>query len=500
MASVPFSISDIEKALLVKSVTKFTPENLLFSGVSTDSRKVKQDELFVALKGESFDGEDFVTELFLNKIKGFIVHKGFFEQIPKNMQNNFNSQKNGALLFEIDNTITGLGSLAKFQRLRCKAKIIAITGSNGKTTTRKITGEILKRSFNTLTTKGNFNNEIGLPLTLLKLSLDHEWAVIEMGMNHAGEISRLANIALPDIGIITNTSAAHLEGLGNADNVAKAKAEMFQHMNNNSTAIINIDDPRFKIMESEAKENPAINKIICFGTSKNADIKPDVITENQGMTSFSLMQENYGTIDVIINSPAPFMVINATAAVAAAREAGADKNDIKKGLKAFTPVKGRMSFSKISNRINLIDDTYNANPDSVKQALITLSLVSGKNTSIAVLGDMLELGKDAANLHKETGRLAAQNNISKIYTYGKLAAHIIQGAVQAGFSEENTMNGTREEIAKKVIEETCAATSSPTPSSILWVLVKGSRGMQMEKVIQKMQRLKCNNKETEKSI
>ncbi|MCD4743415.1 MAG: UDP-N-acetylmuramoyl-tripeptide--D-alanyl-D-alanine ligase [Desulfobacteraceae bacterium] len=499
MTPVPFSISDIENALLVKSVTKFTSENLLFSGVSTDSRKVKQNELFVALKGESFDGEDFVTELFLNKIKGFIVHKGFFEQLPKNLQNNFNSQKNGALLFEIDNTITGIGRLAKFQRLRCKATIIAITGSNGKTTTRKITGGILERSFNTLTTKGNFNNEIGLPLTLLKLSMDHEWAVIEMGMNHAGEISRLANIALPDIGIITNTSAAHLEGLGNADNVAKAKAEMFQHMNNNSTAIINIDDPRFEIMESKAKESSAINKIICFGTSKDADIKPDVITENHesnGMTSFSLIQKNYETIDVIINSPAPFMVINATAAVAAAREAGADKNDIKRGLKAFTPVQGRMNFSKISNKINLIDDTYNANPDSVKQALITLSLVSRKNTSIAVLGDMLELGKEAANLHEETGKLAAQNNISKIYTYGKLAAHIIKGAIQAGFSEENTMNGTREEIAKKVMEETCTSTSS----SILWVLVKGSRGMQMEKVIQKMQKLKCNNKETEKSI
>ena len=133
----------------------------------------------------------------------------------------------------------------------------------------------LKQYFNTLTTKGNFNNEIGLHLTLLKLSLDHEWAVVEMGMNHPGEISRLANIALPDVGIITNTSAAHLEGLGTADNIANAKAEMFQHMNHNSTAIINIDDPRFKIMESKAKKSPEIKNIICFGTGKDADIKAE---------------------------------------------------------------------------------------------------------------------------------------------------------------------------------------------------------------------------------
>jgi UDP-N-acetylmuramoyl-tripeptide--D-alanyl-D-alanine ligase len=492
MEPVPFSISDVENAIGIKAHTKTNAKNHLFLRVNTDSRTVRRNDLFVALKGENFDGTYFVAELFFNGIKGFIVPKGFFNKLPKKLQADFRSPKNKISLFETDDTLKALGSLAKFQRLRCKAKIIAITGSSGKTTTREIIAGMLNIPFNTLTTKGNFNNEIGLPLTLLRLSSVHDWAVVEMGMNHKGEILKLAKIAMPDIGVITNTSEAHLEGLGTLNNVAIAKAEMFQHMNNNSTVIINIDDPRFKIMESKAKENSAIKKIICFGASKNSDIKADSIVYNQGRIKFSLIQKNQKNFDVILNSPAPFMVTNALVACAVALKAGVDKDNIKKGLKTFTPVKGRMNFSKISNKINLIDDTYNANPDSVKQALITLSLVSGKSRSIAVLGDMLELGKDAQNLHEETGKVAAKNKISRIYTYGKLASYIAKGAVKAGFSKENTMNGTREEIANKIMQENNSSTS--------WVLVKGSRGMKMEKVIHKMQQLKNNRKKAEKSI
>ncbi|MCK5312391.1 MAG: UDP-N-acetylmuramoyl-tripeptide--D-alanyl-D-alanine ligase [Desulfobacteraceae bacterium] len=493
MMPVPFSISDIENALSVKVHTKADDENHQFSGICTDSRDILKNDLFVALKGENFDGANFVADLFYNGIKGFVVHNGFFAQLPENLQNDFKSQNNKISLFETENTLTALGSLAKFQRLRCKAKIIAITGSSGKTTTRELIGEILKNSFNTLTTKGNFNNEIGLPLTLLRLSHQHECAVVEMGMNHPGEISRLANIALPDIGIITNTSVAHLEGLGSVDNIALAKSEMFQHMNNNSIVILNIDDPRFEIMESKAKENPEIDEILCFGTEENADIQADKISLNQGMTKFSILQKDHKNIDISLNSPAPFMVKNALAAAAASLKAGANNDAIKKGLKTFTPVKGRMNFIKLSNKLTLIDDTYNANPDSVKQALITLSLVAGKNNSIAVLGDMLELGDDAAGLHEETGKLISENQITKLYTYGELSAHTIKGAVKAGFPKENAMNGTREEIAEKVMKDVASADSS-------LVLVKGSRGMEMETVIDKIQKIKNNNKETEKSI
>lgn len=492
MKPVPFSIFDIENAISSKVNINTNPIDHLFTGISTDSRDIQKGDLFVALKGDSFNGADFIPELFSKGIKGFIVHKGFFETLTKKLQGDFRSKENKISLFETENTLTALGSMARFQRLRCKAKIIAITGSSGKTTTRQLIAGILNQSSKTLTTKGNFNNEIGLPLTLLRLSNDHDLAVVEMGMNHAGEISRLSTIALPDIGVITNTSEAHLEGLGTADNVALAKAEMFQHMNNKSAVIINIDDPRFKIIESKAKENSQISEIICFGTSKNADIKAETITYNQGMTEFSLIQKNQEKIDIELKSPAPFMVMNALAACVVALKAGASKNDIQKGLLSFTPVTGRMNFLKISDNINLIDDTYNANPDSVKQALITLSLVAGKNNSIAVLGDMLELGEKSAFLHEKTGMVVGENKISKIYTYGELSSHMVKGALKAGVTKENTMNGTREEIAEKILQETAS-----TPS---WVLVKGSRGMQMEKVIEKMQQLIANNKEANNSI
>jgi UDP-N-acetylmuramoyl-tripeptide--D-alanyl-D-alanine ligase len=491
MNPVPFSISDIENAISNKIHTNTNSDDHLFTGISTDSRNINKDDLFVALKGDNFDGADFITDLFLHGIKGFIVHKGFVKALSKKIQDNFRSEQNKISIFETENTLTALGCLAKFQRMRCKAKIIAITGSSGKTTTRELIGGILNRSFDTLTTKGNFNNEIGLPLTLLRLSNDHDWAVVEMGMNHAGEISRLASIALPDIGVILNTSEAHLEGLGTVDNIARAKAEMFQHMNNKSAVIINIDDPRFRIIESKAKENSQIKEIVCFGANENADIKAGAIKYNQDEAKFSLIQKDQKVTNVTLKSPAPFMIKNALAACGVALKAGASVNDIQKGLQSFTPVKGRMNLLKISNNINLIDDTYNANPESVKQAIITLSHVAGKDNSIAVLGDMLELGENSALLHEKTGKVAAENKISKIYVYGELASHIIKGALKSGFPTENTMHGTREEIAEKVMKETVNKTS--------WVLVKGSRGMKMELVIQKMHQLMANNKEVNKS-
>jgi len=489
---IPFSVSDIGQALSVKAIAETPSENFVFSAICTDSRHIHKNDLFLALKGENFDGESFIIDLFNKGIKGFVVHKDFFERIPQDLKNKLTDQKNKISVFETKSTLSALGSLARFQRLRSKAKIIAITGSSGKTTTRELTGQILKNTFKTLTTKGNFNNEIGLPLTLLRLSEEHEWAVVEMGMNHPGEIARLSNIALPDIGIITNTSIAHLEGLGSADNIALAKSEMFQNMNANSLAIINIDDPRFNIMESKAKENSKITEILRFGINKNADIKASNISLSNGMTHFSIQQKNGQDIDLSVNCPAPFMVLNAIAASIAALKAGAGENDISKTLKTFQPIKGRMNFIKFSDKLDLIDDTYNANPDSVKQSIKTLALMAKKDNSIAVLGDMLELGKDSINLHKEIGMLAIENQISKLYTHGELSSHIVKEAVNHGFPENNTMNGTKKEIAEKIMKDVDSFNNS-------WVLVKGSRGMEMEKVIQAMENIRNNNQEMEKS-
>ncbi len=485
-APSPFTISDIEKAIGSKPVVKSCDKKQLFYNIGTNSRSIGKNDLFLALKGERFDGADFVPELIDAGIRGFIVPRGFLNHLPEKKKKDLKSKNNEISLFETSNSLTALGLLANFQRMRSRAKIIAITGSSGKTTTREMIGKILEPCFNTLCTKGNLNNEIGLPLTLLGLGMDHEMAVVEMGMNHPGEISRLGKIALPDIAVITNTSKAHLEGLGTVDNIALAKAEIFRFMNKNSTAIINIHDAKFKVLKAKAEENNNINEIICFGTHEKADIKACRISYDNTGTKFSILGKNQISSNIVLNSPAPFMVKNALAACAASLKAGADGDSIKKGLQTFTPVKGRMSLAEFSDTINLIDDTYNANPDSVKQALITLSIVAEKNRSIAVLGDMLELGKDAENLHQETGRFAAERKISRLYTFGKLGAHIVKGAVKAGLPEKYTMNGTKKEIAEKVMNQGSTCVS--------WVLVKGSRGMEMEKVIHEMQKLKTDGR------
>ena len=265
--------------------------------------------------------------------------------------------------------------------------MIAITGSSGKTTTRKITEEIFKVQFHTHATIGNFNNEIGLPLTLLNLSYAHEWAIVEMGMNHPGEIARLTRIACPDIAMVINTAGAHLEGLGSIENVAKAKAEIFEAVRENGTAILFADDPRRDILETAVRKNKNIKDLLLFGQDSEASVQSVHIKPSGSRVEFVTVSN--GRKDTFsINSPASFMVNNCLAAICAAKTAGIRPRDIQKGLDAFTPVPGRMNIYSLSDTINLIDDTYNANPDSVTQALKTLHAVSGIQENIAVLGDM----------------------------------------------------------------------------------------------------------------
>ncbi|MBF0301606.1 MAG: UDP-N-acetylmuramoyl-L-alanyl-D-glutamate--2,6-diaminopimelate ligase, partial [Desulfamplus sp.] len=234
-----------------------------FASVSTDSRTIKKDELFVALKGERFDGHNFIFDLMRQGVRGFVVEKGFYDNLTPEQKSECN--RNDIYFFEVYDCLEALGMLARFQRIRSGVKVVAITGSNGKTTTRRMTASIFEQNFKTLSTQGNLNNEIGVPLTLLKLSKDHEWAVIEMGMNHPGEISRLSKITCPDIAIITNTTDAHLEGLGSVEDVARAKSEITEGMNPNSTIIINRDDPRWEIIADKAEKIPNISGKIFFG-------------------------------------------------------------------------------------------------------------------------------------------------------------------------------------------------------------------------------------------
>lgn len=453
-------------------------ESFIFSRINTDSRTITPSQVFLALKGESFDGHNFIPDLLEKGIQGFVAQKGYLATLAPSLVAQIKKKK--ILFFEARDTLIALGLLARYQRLRSNVKLIAITGSNGKTTTRKIIEKIFKTRFHTLATKGNFNNEIGMPLTLLNLSYAHEWAVIEMGMNHPGEISRLSQIACPDIAIVTNTTGAHLEGLKTVDNVARAKSEIFEHVRKDGHAILFADDKRWKIIETCAQKNKNVSEILFFGTDPKSEIIPDTRAENieiAGNTSHFTISDKKGRVRYSVGSPAPFMVNNALAAITAARIAGISSQGIKTGLNAFTPVSGRMKMDQLPNGVNLIDDTYNANPASMVQALKTLGLMAKGKKAFAILGDMLELGADSDQLHREIGHFAAGTNLAHLYLFGKQAAHLLEGALERGLSKDKIFWGTKQEIGRLALQHAQRED---------WILLKGSRGMTMETIISDM--------------
>ncbi|MBF0377400.1 MAG: UDP-N-acetylmuramoyl-L-alanyl-D-glutamate--2,6-diaminopimelate ligase [Desulfamplus sp.] len=576
---ISWSVSDLLNALEIStcgsskiSECSSSFEEITFTSVSTDSRTITKDELFVALKGERFDGHTFIFDLINKGVRGFVVEKVFYESLTDEQKEMISSLENNIAnhpicFFPVEDTLKALGMAARFQRVRSGVKVVAITGSSGKTTTRKMTASIFEQHFTTLSTQGNLNNEIGVPLTLLKLSKEHEWAVIEMGMNHPGEISRLSKIACPDIAIITNTTDAHLEGLGTVEDVARAKAEIVEGMNQGSTIIINRDDPRWQIIAEKADKCPNISNKIFFGLeeSENSDISAINISLKQDSTTFdlcknfkinsqlknsnidNLINENIGTDNrriksleiedskienIKIMTPAPFMVKNAIAATAAAIAAKIPKQAIQEGLSNFEPASGRMqiidfplSLSNPLQWLHIINDTYNANPGSVKAAIETLRSLSSQNIrlnkvgesisageSIAVLGDMLELGKKSPQLHFEIGQEAAKSGISRLYAHGDMALEIVRGAKEAikigktALLESNIFHGTKEEIISSLLQyikrlentlrnsnlQEIETKEQPNNKEIekgetnIWILIKGSRGMKMEIVVDEL--------------
>ncbi len=517
LTPIPWSLQDVEHALYENTFCLETIEKksgeIFFSGISTDSRTTRPDEIFVALQGEKFDGHNFIPDLLKRGVTGFIVSTQF--DVPKIYTSSLSSSDQVDQLkvpeasgqapspshpnpqfFPVENTLEALGKLARYQRLRADIKVVALTGSSGKTTTRQMISSIFEENFCTLSTKGNFNNEIGLPLTLLNLSKNHAWAVVEMGMNHPGEISRLSRIAQPDIALITNTAAAHLEGMGNVEGVARAKAEITEGMGPGSTLIVNGDDPRRQTLLEIAALNPNISRRWLFSTneaacpsdrnkkrSSSADgmtnhlpqIKAEGVIFNDSCISFDLTCEQSSVRGkkelkekITIHSPAPFMIHNALAAASAALAADIPIETIQKGLLNFVPVAGRMNIIH-RDGVCLIDDTYNANPASVKGALETLRQMALKRAkkenqienedwptigpleTIAVLGDMLELGEESRKLHADVGKTAAASGISHLFCFGSEASKIVQGAIDAGFPSKKILHTSKDEITSRLL-------------------------------------------------
>ena len=435
-----------------------------FSGVSIDSRDITVDNLFVAIIGEIHDGHAFTSNIVDQGVRGLVISRHKASHMPIAAWKSKN-----ITCIAVEDTTRALGDMAAFNRLRSHASVVAITGSNGKTTTRRMTTTLLDQQYNTLTAIGNFNNDIGLPLTLLGLSTGHQWAVLELGTNNPGEIARLAEICSPDIGVLTNIGPAHLEGLGTIEGVMQEKGDLLKSLAPGANAILNADDPRVIRLAAKTKAH-----VTLYGLSHEATIRAEDINEAKDTIRFRLIFAGE-SISVHLNTPGRFMVSNALAAAAVGHQIGLSCETVKTGLEAFKPVAGRMNIQHLPGDIHLIDDTYNANPESMKAAVATLNTMRAGARGMVVIGDMLELGAQAQSLHRDVGADAARSGISRLYAYGEFAAEVRAGAHDKGMQPDDTLEGNHDDIVEDLKYQL-------QPGD--WLLVKGSRGMAMEKVVQ----------------
>ncbi len=439
-----------------------------FFGIGIDSRTISKDHVFVAIKGAKYDGHGFIPDLMKAGIKGVITH----HPLPNHQQLVEWSESGGCCIM-VDDTTRALGDLAAFQRRRAQIPLVAITGSNGKTTTRELTAAVLSRQKRVLATEGNLNNEIGLPLTLFRLSRSHEAAVVELGMNHPNEIRRLAEISQPDIGVITNIGQAHLEGLKDIAHVMAAKAELLEFIPNSGTAVLNADDGFGARLAEMAK-----SRVIYFGLSKKASVRAEAIRHTGMATEFRLILPE-SEIPLTLHAPGKYMLANALAAAAVGHAMGLSKETIKAGLEAFRPLAGRMAHIETRTGIHVIDDAYNANPGSMQAAIDALAALKGGNRAFLVAGDMLELGEAAPALHHDVGRVAAAGGIDRLYLTGTFVRDMADGALSAGMHNGDVFVGSKSEILEKLAQELMPGD---------WVLIKGSRSTGMEHIVQHLTR------------
>ncbi len=434
-----------------------------FSGISIDSRRISSSELFVAIRGESHDGHQFCADVVQRGVIGILVDVHAIVSLPIDEW-----RQKGITCIGVKDTTRALGDLAAYHRRRFPVSVVAITGSSGKTTTRSMTSDILSRRFNILSTAGNFNNHIGLPLTLLNLKKEHEWAVLELGMNHSGEIDRLSEICRPNIGVITTIGTAHLENFASPGGILQAKAEIFAHLHPEGQAILNMDDP--KLLELSRRLSVPV---ILFGLNPGARVRArQVETRSSGTTFFLDLPEE--SVEIKIPAAGAFMATNALAAATVGYALGLTGDEIKASLEKFKPVKGRMNVIDTKRQIHLVDDTYNANPVSMAAAIDTLQKIKDGHRGILVIGDMLELGKESVALHRKIGEIAATAGMAALYATGCFANAVAQGAADRGMDSGRIFVGDRQAISEHLKESLRKGD---------WVLIKGSRAMGMEKIV-----------------
>ena len=428
----------------------------VFSSVCTDSRSVREGDLFFALRGERSDGHQYAVDAVRSGAAGLVLDRPV-EGIPA-----------GAAVFTVKDSLKALQDLAALNRRRSGVPVVGVTGSSGKTTTKDLICSVLSSRFKTLKTEGNFNNELGLPLTLLRLDGTYGAAVVEMAMRGPGEIDFLCRIASPDGAVITNIGEAHFERLGSVENIARAKGEILDHIPEQGFAVLHGESP---FMGREAAR--CRGRVVFFGEDSALDVFARDIEAVDGGNRFIVnvmgMEEEF-----FVPLPGRHNVVNSLSAIAVGLELGLDMESVRKGLSGASLTAMRLEILNL-NGVSIINDSYNANPSSARAALQTLSELSGGARKIAVLGDMLELGEKSEPGHREVGRSACEAGVDLLAAVGNLAAYIGAGAREAGMPSSNIQYyGSAREAALELKK-------SIRTGDV--VLVKGSRGMRMEEFI-----------------
>jgi len=436
--------------------------NVLFGGVSTDSRNIGSGELFVALRGERFDGHQYLEEVREKGACAAVVALDAVGQLKG---------QTTLPLVAVSDTRLALGSLAAYWRAKFALPLIAVTGSNGKTSTKEMIASILQAQavldgydpeVVVLATQGNFNNDIGLPLTLLKLRTTHRSGVIEMGMNHPGEIGYLTRLAQPTVALVTNAQRAHLEGMGDLQQVAEEKATIYEGLKPGGIALVNADDA-FAPLWREAN---ACRKVLSFGLDQPADVAGKV--QLHGLETRIELTSPKGNAAIRLRVPGLHNARNAVAAAAATLAGGISLAAVVSGLEAFRGVKGRLQQKQAASGAVILDDTYNANPDSVRAGIDVLAATVGRK--LLVLGDMGEIGAMSGQYHDEIGGYAKSQGVDQLHCLGESAAQAARNFGAGGHHYKNI-----DDLVRAVQAELDADTT---------LLVKGSRFMKMERVVE----------------
>ena len=449
------SIKEIRKAVEGK-IVQGNPGAVIES-VCIDSRKLKPDDMFFAIIGEHFDGHSFLDEAVNKGAKALVVDRSV-KAYP------------GISIIRVKDTTKALQNLAHYNRMRYNnLKVIGVTGSVGKTTTKDMISWVLKHKYKVLKSKGNYNNHYGLPLSLLSMNGKEEIAVLEMAMSNLGEIKELSNIAKPEIGVVTNVGPAHLKNLDNVANVAEAKKELIESLPENGIALLNYDNKYVREMNEAFKGE----KVVYYGLDQEADIYADkIITDEKNKNiKFDVHYKDKKT-EIILNKPGRHNIYNALSAIAIAREFDIEWDIIKESFRDLNFSSLRLDI-KEKYGYTIINDTYNANPLSMKAAIDVLLDIYEKR-SIAVLGDMLELGPQKKEAHFEIGKYLAENNVDILITVGELAEIIANGAEDI-MSKDKIHRVKNNDEAYKILQKIIDQGDS--------VLVKGSRKMKMEEIV-----------------